>query len=40
MYDGIDLNDGQDQGVRDNRLVGTIVSIGLLALLVYVFVLR
>ncbi len=40
MYDGIDLDNGQEEGVRDNRLLGTIVSIGLLALLLYVFVLR
>lgn len=41
LYDGLELPEEESLGPRrENRVLGTIVTLGLLALLVYVFVLR
>ncbi|MDQ8187515.1 zinc-ribbon domain-containing protein [Pelagicoccus sp. SDUM812002] len=41
MYDDLDLPDDQSEREPENgRILGTIITLGLLALLVYVFVLR
>ncbi|EDY81674.1 hypothetical protein VDG1235_1292 [Verrucomicrobiia bacterium DG1235] len=43
LYDGLDLPDGSDRDPRESReskVWGTVVSLALLGLLVYVFVFR
>ncbi|MBD5782369.1 zinc ribbon domain-containing protein [Pelagicoccus sp. NFK12] len=40
IYDGIELPEEFAPEKSDSRLLGTVISIGLVALLVYVFVFR
>ncbi|MDQ8199284.1 hypothetical protein QEH56_14030 [Pelagicoccus enzymogenes] len=40
LYDGIELPEEAAPEKRESRLLGTVISIGLVALLVYVFVFR
>ncbi len=40
VYDGLELPEDEPREARESRVLGTVVSLGLLALLVYVFVFR